>query len=150
MNALIICIISWTIAQAIKMIIAIAKAGSSKHHGQSISVMTFFASGGMPSSHSANVAALTTSILITAGYKSDLFAVCALFALITMFDSFNVRKAVGDLTERFNELTKDYTSAQKLDIEEVKVVEGHSLPQVIAGSALGVAVSLLFNTYVFV
>ncbi len=149
MNALIICLITWTIAQAIKMVIAIFKSSSSKHHGQNVSVLTFFASGGMPSSHSANVAALTTSVLITSGYKSDLFAVCAIFALITMFDAFNVRKAVGDLIPKFNELTKDYTSVQKLDIEEVKVVEGHSLAQVVAGSALGITVSLILNTYVF-
>lgn len=149
MNALIICIITWTVAQGIKMIIAIARASSSKHHGQKVKVMSFFASGGMPSSHTANVAALTTSVLMTSGYKSDLFAVCAIFALITMFDAFNVRKAVGDLTEKFNELTKDYTSVQDIDIAQVKVVEGHSLPQVVGGCALGIAVSVIFNTFVF-
>ena len=45
-----------------------------------------FASGGMPSSHSALCTALTTSVAICHGVADSLFPVCLGFSLIVMFD----------------------------------------------------------------
>ena len=51
---------------------------------------TVFTSG-MPSSHSAMVAALTTGVGNTEGVGSPLFAASAVFALIVMYDATGVR-----------------------------------------------------------
>src|SRR5690554_6470038 len=52
--------------------------------------------GGMPSSHSAAVTALTTGVGLEAGFDSSLFAVAALFAIITMYDAAGVRRQAGE------------------------------------------------------
>lgn len=48
--------------------------------------------GGMPSSHSAAVTALSTGVALEHGLDSSLFAVSAIFAVITMFDATGVRR----------------------------------------------------------
>lgn len=149
MKILIICGIAWTCAQVIKMFIAIIKAKSKKNDNSGFTVKKFFDSGGMPSSHSATVMALTTNVLINEGVRSDAFAVCCIFAIITMFDAVNVRRAVGELTRRFNDLATDYSSVQEVEIEKVEVVDGHTLPQVIAGALLGIAVGAAMNPIFF-
>ncbi|KAG9143957.1 hypothetical protein Leryth_021627 [Lithospermum erythrorhizon] len=53
------------------------------------------ASGGMPSSHSALCAALTTSVAICHGMADSLFPVCFWFSLIVMYDAIGVRRHAG-------------------------------------------------------
>ncbi|KAG4192119.1 hypothetical protein ERO13_A07G137600v2 [Gossypium hirsutum] len=54
-----------------------------------------FASGGMPSSHSALCTALTTSVAICHGIADSLFPVCLGFSLIVMYDAIGVRRHAG-------------------------------------------------------
>ncbi|XP_022734046.1 uncharacterized protein LOC111287642 isoform X2 [Durio zibethinus] len=54
-----------------------------------------FASGGMPSSHSALCTALTTSVAICHGIADSLFPVCLWFSLIVMYDAIGVRRHAG-------------------------------------------------------
>lgn len=54
-----------------------------------------FASGGMPSSHSALCTALTTSVAICHGVADSLFPVCLGFSLIVMYDAIGVRRHAG-------------------------------------------------------
>ncbi|CAK9165771.1 unnamed protein product [Ilex paraguariensis] len=54
-----------------------------------------FASGGMPSSHSALCTALTTSVAICHGVADSLFPVCLGFTLIVMYDAIGVRRHAG-------------------------------------------------------
>lgn len=46
-----------------------------------------FATGGMPSSHSAGVTALITAIIIEYGWDSPLTAITITFGILVMFDS---------------------------------------------------------------
>merc|ERR1711974_111311 len=55
----------------------------------------FTSTGGMPSSHSAAVTSLTTAVAYEAGISSTVFAVSALFAVITMYDATGVRFQAG-------------------------------------------------------
>ena len=59
----------------------------------------FFGLGGMPSSHSAIVAAVTTAVGIRMGFNSALFAISLTMALITMTDAAGVRRAAGQQAE---------------------------------------------------
>ncbi|XP_010267624.1 PREDICTED: uncharacterized protein LOC104604791 isoform X2 [Nelumbo nucifera] len=54
-----------------------------------------FASGGMPSSHSALCTALTTSVALCHGVADSLFPVCLGFTLIVMYDAIGVRRHAG-------------------------------------------------------
>ena len=54
-----------------------------------------FASGGMPSSHSALCMALTTSVALCHGVADSLFPVCLGFSLIVMYDAIGVRRHAG-------------------------------------------------------
>src|SRR5699024_1545943 len=66
-----------------------------------------FSTGGMPSSHSAAVAALTTSIAISEGLSSPLFAISFIFSVITMFDASGVRRQAGEHAALLNLLVQD-------------------------------------------
>lgn len=54
-----------------------------------------YASGGMPSSHSALCMALTTSVALCHGVADSLFPVCLGFSLIVMYDAIGVRRHAG-------------------------------------------------------
>lgn len=54
-----------------------------------------YASGGMPSSHSALCMALTTSVALCHGVADSLFPVCFGFSLIVMYDAIGVRRHAG-------------------------------------------------------
>ena len=98
-----------------------------------------FETGGMPSTHSSTVTALTVAVLLQEG-MTPLFWVSLLFALVVIRDAFGVRKSVADQARILNLLT----SHMKLE-EKVTVVLGHTPYQVMAGIVLGIAVSLTMH-----
>ncbi len=55
-----------------------------------------FATGGMPSSHSAGVTALITAIIVEHGWDSPLAAIALTFGILVMFDSMGVRRQSGE------------------------------------------------------
>ena len=55
-----------------------------------------FATGGMPSSHSAGVTALITAIIVEHGWDSPLTAIALTFGILVMFDSMGVRRQSGE------------------------------------------------------
>ena len=52
-------------------------------------------SGGMPSSHSALMTAMTASVGKTMGLDSVAFAIAAVTSLVVMYDAANVRREAG-------------------------------------------------------
>lgn len=71
--------VAWFIAQSYKVIVSIIV-------DKKISIERFWKTGGMPSSHSSTVSALTTSIGIVYGKASPLFAISIVFAIIVLHD----------------------------------------------------------------
>lgn len=61
-------------------------------------------SGGMPSSHSASVAAACTALALERGLADSLFGMAVVFAGIVMYDAQGVRRAVGKQAEVINML----------------------------------------------
>lgn len=74
----------------------------------------FFSSGGMPSAHSASVAALAFSIGRECGMNSPSFSIAAILAAIVMYDSTGVRKSSGEQAKILNRVV------EILDLDEVK------------------------------
>lgn len=119
----------------------------------------FTSTGGMPSSHSAAVTALTTAVAFETGLGSPLFAVSAIFAIIVMFDATGVRFQAGQQAIMINQMRSDFQTfvnqskgwAQKKDeekIEELKTLLGHKPSEVFMGALTGIIISIII--YVFI
>lgn len=119
----------------------------------------FTSTGGMPSSHSAAVTALTTAVAFETGLGSPLFAVSAIFAIIVMFDASGVRFQAGQQAIIINQMRIDFQIfvnqskgwAQKKNeekIEELKTLLGHKPSEVLMGALTGIIISTI--VYVFI
>ena len=86
---LIISLVSWAAAQIIKVIVVLVQE-------KRIAWNYFITSGGMPSSHSSTVTALTTAIAFQEGLGSVYFSLAAVLAVIVMYDAAGVRQSVGE------------------------------------------------------
>ena len=99
--------------------------------------------GGMPSSHSAGVSAMTTSVGLISGPDSVIFAVSCGYALVVMHDAAGLRKNAGEIARIVNQIIKDfYKSDIKTKSAQLKELLGHTPIEVIAGFILGVVISL--------
>ena len=99
--------------------------------------------GGMPSSHTSAVIAMTVSIAMTEGLSSPLFAFAVIFSLITMSDATNVRYETGkqaELLNQWSELLSEIHKNGPFSPQNLKTMIGHSGLQVAAGLVLGLAV----------
>ena len=133
-------IIGWTVAQVLKTIIDLSL-------NKSFSAERLVGSGGMPSSHSATVCALTTSAGLVYGVGSFQFAICFVLASVVMYDAMGVRREAGKQAKLLNLiLEQDFF---KLDNEafqqRLKELIGHTPLQVLAGAILGVIVALVMD-----
>lgn len=119
----------------------------------------FTSTGGMPSSHSAAVTALTTAIAFETGLGSPLFAVSAIFAIIVMFDATGVRFQAGQQAIIINQMRTDFQTfvsqskgwTQKKDIEkieELKTLLGHKPSEVFMGAITGILISIIIYAFI--
>ncbi len=123
------------IAQTLKLLLDIAK-----HRKLNFRVLV--ETGGMPSSHSALVTALATSVGLQRGWNSVEFAIALVFAFIVMYDAAGVRQAVGKQARILNQIVEEFfQEGHELAEARLKELLGHTPIQVIAGSALGVAIA---------
>ena len=121
------------------------------------SLMT--STGGMPSSHSAMVTALATGVALETGVDSPIFAVAAVFAIVTMYDASGVRRQAGkhatvlnQLVSEFKKLVSEVRSLpQKPDEEvrkELKELLGHEPSEVFFGGLTGIFLTIALH-YLF-
>ncbi|SER78007.1 hypothetical protein SAMN04487944_11011 [Gracilibacillus ureilyticus] len=115
-----------------------------------------FSTGGMPSSHSAAVTAVSTGIGIEHGVSSGLFAVSCVFAIIIMFDATGIRRQAGEQAILLNMLVKDFHRfvseakdwSQKGEYEkqkELKELLGHQPIEVFFGGLSGIIIAFLLH-----
>jgi uncharacterized protein len=99
--------------------------------------------GGMPSSHSASVAALSTAVGLRAGFDSVLFAVSVYFSLIVMYDAAGLRRAAGRHATMLNRLIDSHYQHDKR-LVEMRLLEllGHTPFEVLVGAVVGVLFTL--------
>ncbi|MCE5196460.1 MAG: divergent PAP2 family protein [Negativicutes bacterium] len=100
-------------------------------------------SGGMPSSHTAAVVALTTTIGRYQGVDSVLFAVSTVFSIVVMYDASGVRRAAGDQAKLLNSIIYTIPDLQDLQIKQLKEILGHTPIEVLAGGILGIIIGFL-------
>lgn len=131
---------TWAVAQVAKFAIAAMKG--------KVDFRNLYASGGMPSVHSAIVTSLAVTSLLVDGANSSIFGLTLIFALVVMYDSFGVRRSAGELAVAMNVLL-DNLDRNKFKIDgpkpKVRVILGHQPREVSVGALLGLALALLFN-----
>ncbi|MBF8281926.1 MAG: hypothetical protein HW378_841 [Anaerolineales bacterium] len=99
--------------------------------------------GGMPSSHSALVAALSVAVGLQEGFTSPLFAISWVLAMIVIYDAIGIRRHAGDHARVLNLMIDELFTGHPLAEKELKEVLGHTPREVIAGMALGIVVPYL-------
>ena len=106
-----------------------------------------FGAGGMPSSHSAVVATLTTLVGKEYGLGSAIFAVSFVFSLIVMYDAAGVRRAAGKQATLLNKLVENYPNSNVIVTEKLVEVLGHTPFQVLVGAVIGILVGALYGIF---
>jgi len=99
----------------------------------------FFKSGHMPSSHTATVVALATSVYHIERI-STLFIVTLVFALIVIYDAVGVRRAAGKQAEVINKIVEDIHLFRKFKTKRLYEFLGHTPKQVLIGALIGIIV----------
>lgn len=105
--------------------------------------------GGMPSSHTATVTALTTSIGMIHGLHSSMFAVSIVFSIVVIYDAVGIRQAAGKHAEILNEMTLliNEIFEHGFQHKDLKTLLGHTYPQVLAGMLVGVLMGAAVTAY---
>lgn len=132
---------AWFIAQLLKTL-------TGMFHDRTFSLITLmFSTGGMPSSHTASVVALTTAAGLTEGLGSLAFAVTFMFSMVVMIDATGVRRETGEQAKILNRMMLQLFEAK--DSEEwnrtLKELVGHTPLQVFAGAGVGLVVPFLWQ-----
>lgn len=124
-------VLAWCVAQIFKIL-------TGRLNSKNLSMCKLlFATGGMPSSHSAAVSALCIVSCIEYGVSSFQFASTFILAMIVMCDAAGVRKAVGEQAKAINQMMGSFFSG---DFEKVNMKEliGHTPFQVLVGMIIGI------------
>ncbi|MFI3258060.1 MAG: divergent PAP2 family protein [Spirochaetales bacterium] len=133
----------WLCAQFIKTVISLLQ-------GKITDIKDLIASliwktGGMPSSHSSLVCALSTSIGFSAGVNSDIFILSMCFTLVVIRDALGVRRASGMQARAINELGEELKSKNIVNFKPIKEVHGHKPLEVAIGCLLGFFTGMAFS-----
>ena len=122
-------------AQVVKVVVELVQNGK-------INLQALVTTGGMPSAHSAFVAALAVGVGQTLGWASAEFAIALVFAIIVMYDAAGVRQAAGLQARILNQILDEFFQEDHhLNQDRLKELLGHTPIQVIVGLLLGVAVA---------
>ena len=130
-------LLAWLVAQVLKVAFNIWSYGR-------LDLTRLIGSGGMPSSHTALVLAMATSVGRYAGWNSVAFAIAAVVAGVVMYDAAGVRRAAGQQAEVLNRLISDIYRGTHITHERLKELIGHTPFEVLIGALLGIAIALAF------
>ena len=102
-----------------------------------------FQTGGMPSSHSSFMMAMTTSVGLLAGFDSVSFAIALTVALVVMYDAAGLRRAVGRQASVLNQIVAEiFSEHPNLSSQKFKELLGHTPVEVFIGALLGITVAI--------
>lgn len=156
---LVVSVLSWFTAQVIKTVVHLVRF-------RKFSVERLTGAGGMPSSHSALVCAMTIAVSRKTGVSSPEFAIAFLFSLVVMYDAMGVRRAAGLHAKEINRMRRqiaEYEEEFSAGVEgegpeedeesveippkpyrELKEYLGHTPLEVLGGALLGILIAMAF------
>ena len=130
--------LAWFVAQVIKIILDLIRT-------KSLDWRLITSSGGMPSSHSSFVTSLATSIGITQGFDSPMFAITFVLCMVVMYDAAGVRRAAGKQAAAINDIADILENYGFRMDESLKELLGHTPVEVAAGALRGIGLSIAMN-----
>jgi hypothetical protein len=138
------------IAQVLKLPVQLITDGK-------VEISRIFSTGGMPSSHSAFVSALTTALALTYGLGHPIFALSLVFSLITMYDAAGIRRQAGKHAMLLNIIVQEMgivmrglaglLPAPLGKKEKLKEMLGHEPTEVLGGAVLGILMGFWLYRY---
>lgn len=131
-------ILGWFVAQVLKTIIHMIL-------NRKFVAERMVGSGGMPSSHSATVCGLATSVGIQCGASGYEFALSVILAIIVMHDAMGVRRETGIQAKVLNEMMEMFVKmGNSMTVEDkLKEFVGHTPLQVLMGAILGIVIGVI-------
>lgn len=131
---------AWLLAQFLKIF-----TGFFKEQKFSLKAL-FFGTGGMPSSHTATVAALCTACGLGEGFKSAPFAISVVLAIIVMIDATGVRRETGKQSRALNIIVEEFFKSSDTDFDiHFKELIGHTPLQVVCGFITGMVAAIALS-----
>lgn len=135
-------VIGWTVAQILKTLIDFGL-------NRTLTLERLVGSGGMPSSHSATVSALTAAAALIRGIESTEFAVCFVLSSVVMYDAIGVRQETGKQSKLLNMIMEQdlfHLSNEQFQ-QKLKEFVGHTPLQVLAGAVLGIIIAFFIHGF---
>lgn len=133
-DVLMTAVLAWLVAQILKFIFHLLMH-------KKLDLTRFVGSGGMPSSHSAFVMGISTSVGLKLGFDSVEYAVALCFALVVMYDASGVRRAVGIQANIINKMINDLKEFKHIEEKSLKELVGHTPFEVFIGAFLGIIIA---------
>lgn len=101
-----------------------------------------YKTGGMPSSHSAMVGALSATLGLKEGLGSSYFAIAIIVAMIVTYDAVNVRLEAGRHARVLNQIIAELLQGHPIEETRLKELLGHTYKEVVVGVLFGIALSI--------
>ncbi|WP_077609419.1 divergent PAP2 family protein [Clostridium sp. Marseille-P2415] len=141
-QVLVTAVAGWIVAQVLKTIIDLAL-------NRNFNPERLVGSGGMPSSHSSTVCALTTAAVYRYGVGSFEFAISFILSMVVMYDAMGVRRETGKQAKLLNSILLENPLKLNGEIlqEKLKEYVGHTPLQVVAGAILGILLAFFMAHY---
>ena len=136
-RSLIIAATAWLTAGVLKVFVELLV-------NKKFNISRVFGAGGMPSSHTATVVALSISLGYYEGLKSASFALAVIFTIIVIHDAVGVRLETGKQAKVLNKMLFESKAFSELDFETaLKEYVGHTPFQALIGAIVGAAVAVV-------
>ena len=102
-----------------------------------------FEYGHMPSSHTAMMTALASSIAFYEGIQSSGFAVATIMTLLIVSDAMRLRMYIGSYGKTLNNLIDQLSLEDEPSISKLKERVGHRPVEILWGAILGVMTTVI-------
>ena len=135
-KALLTALFAWSLAQVIKL--PLEYFVNRKWDWEII-----FSVGGMPSSHSALMAAVTWSIGLREGFDTPVFALAMAISMVVIYDAAGIRRQAGKHAQIINMIISELAAGHPLKEEQLREEIGNTPSQVFAGTVLGILIAHL-------
>ena len=111
-----------------------------------------FSTGGMPSSHSAFVAALATAVGFVNGIGSTEFAISFCLAGVVIYDAMGIRRHAGQHAKMLNQLLDDLMETGNFSVfqdvayqKRFKELLGHEPLETFFGTLFGIFIAVIYG-----
>lgn len=131
--------LAWFIAQFLKLFTFYGD-------DEKFKLSRMFTSGGMPSSHSAGMTAMTIMVLRICGIESPEFAISLLVSIVVMYDARGVRRETGEHATIINKMiSMSGDNDNEFGDINLKELIGHTPFQVLMGALLGLIIGICYQ-----